>query len=80
MKLPRDVSGQRLAKRSANSATSSPASEARTCRYTTEQHGQQHIAIPDHDSLRIGTLGEILKDVAAHHSMTVPELVAKLEL
>ena len=42
--------------------------------------GQHHIAIPDHDSLRIGTLGEIMKDVAAHHSMTVPGLVAKLEL
>jgi hypothetical protein len=37
-------------------------------------------AIPDHASLRIGTMREIMKDVAAHHSLTVPELLAKLEL
>jgi hypothetical protein len=49
-------------------------------RHTTEQNGQHHIAIPDHASLRIGTMREIMKDVAAHHSLTVPELLAKLEL
>jgi predicted RNA binding protein YcfA (HicA-like mRNA interferase family) len=80
MKLPRDVSGQRLAKAFRKLGYEFTRQRGSHMRYTTEQNGQHHIAIPDNDSLRIGTLSEIMKDVAAHHSMTVPELVAKLEL
>ena len=61
MKLPRDVSGQRLVKALRKLGYEFTRQRDSHMRYTTEQHGQQHIAIPDHDSLRIGTLGEILK-------------------
>lgn len=80
MKLPRDVSGQRLARSLRKLGYEFTRQRGSHLRYTTERHGQHHVAIPDHDSLRVGTLAEILKDVAAHNSMTVPELMATLEL
>jgi len=35
---------------------------------------------PNHDPLRLGTLHDILKDVAAHHRLTVDEMLGELEL
>lgn len=35
-------------------------------RLTTQQGGEHHVTIPDHASLRIGTLASILGDVAGH--------------
>lgn len=35
-------------------------------RLTTLQNGQHHITIPDHDSLRTGTLSAILSDISDH--------------
>jgi len=49
-------------------------------RFTTQQNGEHHVAIPDHSPLQIGTLQGILKDIAAHHNMTVTELLAHLDM
>jgi hypothetical protein len=39
------------------------------------------VTIPNHRPLKTGTLlGGVLKPVAAHHKLTVDELLAKLEL
>ena len=35
-------------------------------RLTTQQGGEHHFSIPDHASLRVGTLAGILADVAGH--------------
>ncbi|OGA65457.1 MAG: hypothetical protein A3G81_12575 [Betaproteobacteria bacterium RIFCSPLOWO2_12_FULL_65_14] len=67
MKLPRDVSGAQLSRQ-----TGSP------IRLTCEQPKQRHITIPNHDSLRIGTLAAILADVGAHHGLSREVLVEKL--
>ena len=43
--------------------------------------GTHHVTIPNHRPLKTGTLlGGVLKPVAAHHKLTVEELLAKLEL
>ena len=67
MKLPRDLSGTRLAK-----------TLCRKWGYTavhqtgshiileTEDPSHQRIAVPAHKSLRIGTLNSILRSVAKH--------------
>ena len=49
-------------------------------RSTTQQQGEHHITIPDHSPLMTGTLHGILKDVVTHHSVSVEELVLRLEL
>jgi len=35
-------------------------------RLTTQQGGEHHVTIPDHASLRVGTLASILGEVAVH--------------
>ena len=42
------------------------------------QPKQHHITIPNHDSLRIGTLAAILADVAAHHGLSLETVVERL--
>lgn len=47
-------------------------------RLTTDQRGEHHVTIPNHDSLRLGTLAGILDDVAAHFELGRDELIKKL--
>ncbi len=49
-------------------------------RYTTQRDGEHHIAIPDHNPMKLGTLHGILKDVATHHRLNVEELVRLIDL
>jgi hypothetical protein len=47
-------------------------------RLTTQQGGEHHITIPEHSSLRVGTLSGILSDVAAHVGIDRAALAAAL--
>jgi hypothetical protein len=49
-------------------------------RLTTQLDGEHHITIPNHAPLRLGTFKGILKLLAAHHDLTVEDLLEKLEL
>jgi len=49
-------------------------------RVTTQLNGEDHVTVPNHASLRLGTFRSILKLVAAHHRLTVEELLEKLDL
>jgi predicted RNA binding protein YcfA (HicA-like mRNA interferase family) len=50
-------------------------------RLTTLVGGTHHITVPNHRPLKTGTLlGGVLKPVAAHHKLSIDELLAKLEL
>jgi len=44
----------------------------------TDLPASHRIAIPDHDNLRIGTLNNIIKAVAAHKGMTKEEVLGLL--
>jgi predicted RNA binding protein YcfA (HicA-like mRNA interferase family) len=44
-------------------------------RLTTDQNGQHHITIPNHDSLKIGTLSSIIADGAQHFNKTKDEIM-----
>jgi hypothetical protein len=45
---------------------------------TTHLNGTHHITVPQHKSLRVGTLAGILKDVADHQGLSRDELVDRL--
>jgi hypothetical protein len=47
---------------------------------TTQQSGEHHVTIPYHRPIKVGTLQGILKAVAAHHRMTVQDLLHTLGL
>jgi hypothetical protein len=36
--------------------------------------------LPNHNPIRLGTLGGILKAVAAHHKLTLDDVIQKLDL
>lgn len=78
MKIPRDINGQELIKYLKPYGYLITRQTGSHIRLTTEQNGQHHITIPDHDPLKVGTLSSIIADVAQHFNMTKEELLQKL--
>jgi hypothetical protein len=79
MKIPRDVSGARLA-----------ATLCRRWQYTkvhqvgshivleTSEPAHQRIAIPDHNPLRLGTFSSLLRTVAQHKGVPRDAIIASM--
>ena len=78
MRLPRDVSGEDLARRLARVGYSIVRQTGSHMRLTTTWPAQHHVTIPKHHALRLGTLASILDDVAGHLKMTRDELMERL--
>lgn len=78
MKIPRDISGKELCKRLAIFGYEETRQSGSHKRLTTQQKGEHHLTIPDHISLRIGTLSAILSDVAEHFGLTKEEVIKVL--
>ena len=69
MKTPRNVSGPE------------PLKALRVLGYERiRQDGEFHVTVPEHHPIKIGTFKSILKLIAAHHGLTVDELLEKLDL
>jgi hypothetical protein len=47
-------------------------------RLATQQQGDHHLTIPNHTSLKVGTLAGVLAEVAQHFGMTRDELLRRL--
>jgi predicted RNA binding protein YcfA (HicA-like mRNA interferase family) len=79
MKLPRDLSGRELAAglcrhwdyRQVHQVGSHISLETATPRH-------QRIAIPDHKSLKVGTLNNILRAVASHKGVTREKILESI--
>ena len=70
MKLPRDLSGRELVKLLCrNWGYRAVDQEGSHIVVTTEKPSHQRMAIPDHAALRVGTLNNILRAVAAHQGV-----------
>lgn len=78
MRLPRDVSGQNLARALSAFGYRSTRQTGSHLRLTTLEQGEHHVTIPLHDALRIGTLSGIVGDVALHFKITRDEVVTRL--
>ena len=74
MKLPRDLSGEELAKALERLGYLITRQTGSHLRLTTNHNGEHHATIPRHTSLRVGTLSSILRDVAEHHELSKDEL------
>ena len=81
MKLPRDLAAAGLEKalRRAFGYEFTRQSGSHR-RLTTQTGGQHHLTIPAHDPLKLGTLRAILGEVAAHHRLTVDNVLQQLGL
>jgi predicted RNA binding protein YcfA (HicA-like mRNA interferase family) len=80
MKLPGDVSGPELVKALHKLGYQVDRQRGSHVRMTTLQGGEHHEVVPNHQPIKIGTLSSILKIVAAHHKLTVEDLVRQLGL
>ena len=78
MRLPRDLSGRELARLLRRYGYAITRETGSHLRLTTQQGGQHHVTIPDHDALRVGTLAGILGDVAEHLGVDRSELAQQL--
>ena len=81
MKTPRQVDGADLARALRALGYERVRQEGSHIRLTTQVNGTHHVTVPNHRPLKTGTLLRgVLKPVAAHHRITVEELVRKLGL
>ena len=78
MRLPRDLSGDGLAKALGSLGYNITRQTGSHLRLTTTEGGEHHVTVPRHDSLRIGTLAGILSDVAEHFGLSRDDVVAQL--
>jgi predicted RNA binding protein YcfA (HicA-like mRNA interferase family) len=66
LKIPRDVSGIELCKLLKKYDYQITRQTASHIRLTTHRNGDHHITIPKHKILKIGTINNILVDIASH--------------
>ncbi|HTD45787.1 MAG: type II toxin-antitoxin system HicA family toxin [Bacillati bacterium ANGP1] len=79
MKLPRDLSGDELARALQRHGYHVTRQTGSHLRLTSEVRGRiHHISIPRHDTLKVGTLRGILGDVAAYLEVDLATLRAGL--
>jgi len=80
MRLPRDVDGPLLVKALGVLGYEPTRQKGSHIRVTTQRDGENHEVIPYHHPIKTGTLSGILKRIAAHHGLTVDDLLRMLEL
>ncbi len=81
MRIPRQLTGQDVARALRVLGYERVRQDGSHLRLTTQVNGTHHVTVPNHQPLKIGTLlGGVPKPVAAHHRLTVEDLLAKLGL
>lgn len=80
MRLPPDISGADLVKSLRVLGYHVTRQTGSHVRLTTDENGEHHITIPNHDPIRIGTLASILDDVASHFGISRSALPIRLKL
>lgn len=78
MRLPRDLSGHDLVRALRTLGYQVTRQTGSHLRLTTLEHGEHHITIPRHGSLRVGTLASILANIAQHFDLSRDDLISKL--
>ena len=78
MKLPRDITGNDLAKALVKLGYHVNRQTGSHIRLSTVENGEHNITIPAHNPLKIGTLAAILSDIESHHKLTREDLLKRL--
>jgi len=75
MRLPRDLSGRDLIRGLRHLGYEQTRQVGSHVRLTTPQRGSHHVTIPMHDPVRVGTLSQIVRDVAEHMAIDRDEVI-----
>ena len=78
MKLPRDVSGAELVQALGKLGYVPTRQEGSHVRLTRAAPAEQHLTVPAHNPLRVGTLSSILRDVSQQTGVERDELLRML--
>jgi predicted RNA binding protein YcfA (HicA-like mRNA interferase family) len=78
MRLPRDLSAGDLITALRSFGYEATRQSGSQIRLTTQQGGEHLLTIPNHDSLRLGTLSGVLADVAEHLGLTRDQVLERL--
>ena len=78
MKIPRDLSGKDIVKALAILGYVVVRQKGSHIMVSTKQSGEHHLAIPNHDPVKIGTFNGILGQVANHFGLTKQEVLEKI--
>ena len=78
MKLPRELSGEKLARLLRKYGYEVTRQTGSHIRLTTRVGEEHHLTVPAHASLRVGTLNAILGDLATHLGKDKAEVIAEL--
>ncbi|HEY5894569.1 MAG TPA: type II toxin-antitoxin system HicA family toxin [Chthoniobacterales bacterium] len=80
MKIPRDVSGAKLAKALGVFGYEVMRQGGSHIRLTTEQNGRHHVPVQTIHRLHSARSPGVLKAIAAHHGLTLEEALQVLKL
>jgi predicted RNA binding protein YcfA (HicA-like mRNA interferase family) len=79
MKIPRDISAEKLIKALEKFGYNITRQKGSHIRLTIDLGDRlHHITIPNHDSIKIGTLNNILSDLSKVHRIDKKDIVKKL--
>jgi len=78
MKLPRDITGDDLAKALRKLGYQVTRQTGSHIRLSTSENGGHQITVPAHKPLKVGTLAAILSDIESHHKLTRDQLLDRL--
>ena len=78
MRLPRDLTGEALARALGKLGYEVTRQTGSHLRLTTRAGGERHVTVPRQDPLRVGTLSAILADVASHARLSREEVLERL--
>ncbi len=80
MKIPRDCNGADLVRALRRLGYETRRQTGSHIQLTTQRGGEHHVSVPDHRPLKVGLLNALLKDVAAHHGLSIEELLGEIKL
>jgi predicted RNA binding protein YcfA (HicA-like mRNA interferase family) len=80
MKIPRDCHAAELTRALKKFGYEFDRQSGSHITLTTRRNGEHHVTVPNHRPIKMGTLQGLLKSVAAHHKMAVPDLLRELGL
>jgi predicted RNA binding protein YcfA (HicA-like mRNA interferase family) len=78
VKLPKDLSANDLIKSLAILGYVKTRQTGSHIRLTTQVIGEHHVTVPNHDPIKIGTLTNILNNVAQHFGISRDDLLTRL--
>ena len=78
MRTPRDISGKELIKLLKVFGYNVVRQNGSHIMITTLQQGEHHLAIPNHNPLKVGTLNGLFSNVANHFQLTKEQVIHRL--